>query len=210
MDELDEFFKNKGICVVISGMGGQGKTQLSRAYIQRIKDRSSSHIITSFPGGTYHALVTSATELAEELGIKTTTTKIQQDTATTKPLPIVDIIKEIHAKLCKTHFPWFVVIDNVDSEYDGIVEIIDKFLSLSASVLITTRRTNVLQCDTEKLKLQSLLDEDAYQLVNNELKNSDFAHVKELCTILGNHALACAQAVAYIRGKKNCSIKGNG
>ncbi|OXA38422.1 uncharacterized protein LOC110861873 [Folsomia candida] len=201
--QLKDYFKEKRTCVVTSAMGGQGKSQLCKKFVERIQEENSSQIVTWFQGDTYDQLVTSISEYAERLDL-------QLKDCYGKRIPANKLIKNIGAKLLPKKFPWLVVIDNVDSEYDGFPEVVQEFTDLSASVLITTRCAKILHGVTEQLKLKSLSDEDAYKLVHNALKNVDHADVQLLCKMLGNHALACAQAVAYIRAQQNCSTAGKG
>lgn len=96
--QVKEYFKEKRTCVVTSAMGGQGKTQLCKKFVEQIQEENPSQIVTWFQGDTYDQLVTSISQYTEQLGL-------QVKDSSGKPYPVDKLINNISAKLLPRKFP---------------------------------------------------------------------------------------------------------
>jgi hypothetical protein len=102
-----------------------------------------------------------------------------------------------------------MVFDNYD-DLDSFNNI-DHFMPLCSHgiIVITTQHENTLKlADVDfKISLDSLLENDAIELLKvtsdgKDRKGHDLATKKDIVNRLGKHALAVAQAGAYIRDSK--------
>lgn len=204
LSELKEHFKQQVEGVVVCAMGGQGKTQLCRKFVQQLQEDNPSQLVTWFRGDTASDLFTSIIDFANELGLATSN-------SSGNPLPINEIIKNLERKLKPNqNKSWLIVMDNVDEDYPEFVQVAQQLFSMKSFVLVSTRRTNVFAGDLPQLELQQLADKDANELVHNQIKDAKEEDIKLLCGTLGNHALALQAAVSYIRARKASSLKGKG
>lgn len=206
LSELQKHFTEKA-CVVVFAMGGQGKTQLCRTFVQSFLKENSSRLVTWFNGNTASDLITSIADFADKQDLPTTN-------ASGKLLPINEILDGIELKLkptlAKNQGSWLVVIDNVNKKYSDFEEIVEQLISIQSLVLITTRRASIYAGHAAPLELQQLTLDDAKQLVSDQIKNSMEEDVELLCSTLGNHALALQAAVSFIGARKVLSSKGKG
>jgi tetratricopeptide (TPR) repeat protein len=213
LEEIKFYYENQSIKIlVVSGMGGQGKTELVKKFIHQYPSLSPS-FITWLNGDSYQQLMTSFQNLAQFLNLSI-------HDADGKPLAIKPLILQIRGYIAAgssiraeghENPVWFIIIDNVDEEYSEFEKIMNVLIyevDVKLFALITSRRNNILSGEVEQLELQTLAPPDAQQLIKNILLNSSDEDIVMLCEALGNHALALQQAGAYIRQKQRTSIKG--
>ncbi|KAF8861566.1 hypothetical protein BDZ45DRAFT_248714 [Acephala macrosclerotiorum] len=105
--------------------------------------------------------------------------------------------------------PWLMVFDNYDDP-DSFNNI-DHFMPSCSHgiIVITTRHENTLKLADEdfKISLDSLLESDAIELLEvtsggKDRKGHDLPTKEDIVNRLGKHALAVAQAGAYIQDSK--------
>ncbi|RDL41527.1 Uncharacterized protein BP5553_01506 [Venustampulla echinocandica] len=181
--------------VVIRALGGQGKTQLALKYCYQMR-------------GKMPVLWADAQ----------TSKTLKKDLASFAPLLNVSISDnaDIDAQVDDTlttlqdfPTPWLMVFDNCDDP-DSFNNIDHLMPSCSHGIIvITTRHENTLKLGGEdfKMSLDSLLEKDAIELLEvtskgKDRKGHDLSTKKDIVNRLGKHALAVAQAGAYIRDRK--------
>jgi len=106
---------------------------------------------------------------------------------------------------------YIIVIDNVEDVNDDFVNVTKQLCSYSRStIIIISRRRDLLHEETELLELSEWKEEDATQYVNRILKTPpNDPDVAELCSTLQCYPLALRQAVAYIRRQQRISLQGH-
>jgi tetratricopeptide (TPR) repeat protein len=182
--------------VVLRGLGGQGKTQVALEYCQR---RRQAPFVTTF-------WIDATTELSTEREFKRFYSRFRSREGT--PLDsfddIVDTVLDVFQRITK---PWLIVFDNYDDPKS--MPNIRKFFpsSSNGSVLVTTRHADVLAlANSGSIELQPLAKAESLQLLlaSADLDPQDVPEelADQIATSLHNHALAIAQAGAYIKRRK--------
>ncbi|MGL9718787.1 MAG: tetratricopeptide repeat protein [Wolbachia sp.] len=216
-EELGELHKliqkSQGVATIISqlatisGLGGVGKTELARKYIEKHSKDYDNNIIW-IRAETYKDMVQSFLELADDLlGIPT------------KDRNIEFVIRDIYAFFAKRKS--LFVFDNAE-EYrsEGQDAGISQFLPshfLSSddnkpSVLITSRNKN--WGDIKPLILDTFTEPESIDFIRKALGIKDGSQeneIKNLAKTLQHFPLALQQAVAYIKERdialKNVGLK---
>lgn len=194
VQQLSELFLNRyGPIFSISGIGGQGKTELVRQFIKTLKNLISPPSIIWLRGDRANIFQSDISRLIQFLTIPSPENAIASDSAF-----------QIWFNM-SINFPnnWLVIIDNVDEMYFEFKQTIGVLIRHGAFVIVTTRRIDILSGEAIQMKLYVLKQEDAQLLVANFLDQSPNAEVKDLCNELGNHALALRQAISYISAQQN-------
>jgi len=194
--------------VVISGLGGMGKSELVRKYL--LQNKSNVSICHWVNGESAETLRSSFEQFAAYLNVPTT------DKQNDKPLQlyytvnsILNQVKENINLLDKRKY--IIVIDNVDDLYDDFIKVTKQLCSYSRSiVIITSRRLFLLEGQSEFMELSEWTKEDAVEYVNQRLNSQQQmdSDVDLLCSTLLCDPLALSQAVAYIRHQKQVSFEG--
>jgi len=158
-------------------------------------------------GESAETLRSSIEQFAAYLNVPTTNK--QND----KPLELHEIVNSSlnHVKEKMTLLDkekYIIVIDNVDDLYDDFFKVTKQLCSYSrSSVIITSRRRDLLQGESEFLELSEWTKKDAVEYVNRSLNSRKpiDPDVDLLCSTLQCYPLALSQAVAYIRYQKQIS-----
>lgn len=190
LDQLYEFYRTRSnFLIVISGMGGQGKTQLCLQFLNTLTHQPS---LIWLNGDGPTNLTLSLARVAECLQIPHGNSVV-----------LDEILAQVSSKM-STNSPtgWVVVIDNVDEMYVEFTLTIPILLGHGAFVLVTTRRMDILSGEAEHLKLDVLNQIDAQHLIQKQLGPQSEEDLKNLCHEMGNHALALRQSVSYIRSQQ--------
>lgn len=190
--------------IVITGMGGMGKSELAKQFgIQTFTRRGTS--VVWLHGDDDDTLARSAVEFAQN------TLKISTISHNEKQLPLPDIFKLIHQFFKGTE--WLLIIDNIEKISDPMKSIFKNFTSyfpLKPVVILTTRYTDVLP-GSNVVALDVLSEEDAAHLIASNLEDvqdsKDETVVLELCKLLQNFPLAINQAVGYIREQNSETLE---
>jgi predicted ATP-dependent serine protease len=124
--------------VVISGLGGVGKSKLAFEYAMGKKHSTNCVWLR---GETKETILHSLNNLALLLNIPTEDVNKMQ-------LPVREILSSISSKISSTNGqPWLIVMDNVDSEHEYISTVLG---SLSKQPNVFTIVTSVLRNLTNK------------------------------------------------------------
>ena len=142
LGRLNEYFHSEECPVVLlSGLGGIGKTEVARKFALDISDPGGNgQIVKSWLSGENpQSLLHSTSKFCDEL-------QLPSKGADGQPLAIQEMIQNIMKKLKSSgeFGRWVVVIDNVDKlhpEFETVVQILSEFAS--AFLLITSRRIDI-------------------------------------------------------------------
>lgn len=181
---------------VISGIGGQGKTELCRQFIKTLKARDSPPSVIWLRGDTTNNLTTSITQLSLDLEIPVTNDE--------RPVQLKELIISLSDKISDNGINgWLLVIDDVNEMYLEFLQAVHISISHGAFVLITSRRIDILSGEARQMPLNVLKEEDAHSLSDSLLAQPSNEDVGALCRELGNHALSLRQAISYISAQRN-------
>lgn len=212
LEKLHESIQeNQGVATVISqlvsicGLGGIGKTELARKYIEKHSKDYDNNIIW-INAATYEAMVQSFLELADNLlGIPTEDRNIKF------------IVRDIYAFFAKRKS--LFVFDNAEKyrsegQDAGISQFLPShFLSSDdnkPSVLITSR--NQKWGDIKALPLGTFTETESIDFIRKALDirgGSQENEIKSLAETLQHFPLALQQAVAYIK-ERDIALKNVG
>jgi hypothetical protein len=186
--------------VVISGLGGTGKTKLARRYATSKKH--STNLIW-LRGEDKPSLVNSVNNLACTLQEPTV-----GDNCT--PHQFKHMLTTICSKITNGR-PLLFVLDKVGSEHEFISLVLD-FVSKTQNVfIIVTSVLRDLTSNRDNAKLMQLSGfsyEDAVTFITQRIGDSDIQLVQKLCTTLHCSPLVMNQAVQYIVDQRNLSLMG--
>ncbi|RDW75382.1 hypothetical protein BP6252_06524 [Coleophoma cylindrospora] len=188
---------NKPRVVVIKALGGQGKTQLALQYCYQMRGKMP---VLWADAQTKRALRKDLASFASLL-----------DASVSSNADVPDTDVQVGATLTtlqKFPTPWLMVFDNYDDP--KTFNDIDNYIpSCSHGILIiTTRHGDSLKWanDGFGINLDSLGESDAIELLESTLDKdaheSDLTIKKDIVNRLGKHALAVAQAGAYIKDRQ--------
>jgi hypothetical protein len=190
--------------VVISGLGGVGKSKLAFEYAMGKKHSTNCVWLR---GETKETILHSLNNLALLLNIPTEDVKKMQ-------LPVTEILSSMSSKISSTNGqPWLFVMDNVDSEHEYISTVLS---SLSKQPNVFTIVTSVLRNLTNKrstaalIELTGFTEEDSAEFISKRLGENDPELIQKLSTVLQALPLAIDQAVQYILDERRTnSLKGH-
>lgn len=181
--------------VVIRALGGQGKTQLALKFCYQMRGKMP---VLWADAQSSKALKKDLASFAPLLNVSISSN--------------ADIDAQVDATLTTLQdfpTPWLMVFDNYDDP-DSFNNI-DHFMPSCSHgiIVITTRHENTLKLADEdfKISLDSLLESDAIELLEvtsggKDRKGHDLPTKEDIVNRLGKHALAVAQAGAYIQDSK--------
>lgn len=181
--------------LVLSGLGGIGKTQIALEYAYRY--RQDYHFIFWLAAETTESVMTSLQSIADLL-------QLPERQATEQPLMVAAVRQWL-----ATHRKWLLIGDNVENP-----DLLQMVLPpLHQGVLLFTTRRQTLGSLAEPLELSPLSCEEGVALILRRTRqfttSSPGAHTSsvaaELVTLLEGLPLALDQAGAYIE-ETGCSI----
>jgi predicted acylesterase/phospholipase RssA/ankyrin repeat protein len=175
---------NQTIVRLIYGLGGMGKTELTRAFAcDHQKDFSIIWFISS---ATTEQKNQSYRELAQEL-------KLDID----KNAPY-EIERKVHNRLKEHPYekPWLLIYDNIEEAFTP---------PQGGYVLITSRKREVWGNDKERIEVAEFGLEESLKVLS-EITRKNSPRMSELARELGYFPLALNQAAHYIR-RVDCSIE---
>ncbi|KUL83171.1 hypothetical protein ZTR_10123 [Talaromyces verruculosus] len=176
--------------IVITGMGGQGKSELCLQLVNRVRQ--------SFWGIFWIGLSTKSLAQSGFL-----------DIACRAGIPVQSW--ENAQSLANRNGPWLLILDNADDPEVDYQQYLPT--GTSGTVILTSRNTNYQQYATAKwVNLESLPNEEACELLlraarvprdRYQMLNEDASSVVDL---LGSHPLALIQAGSYV-SRGHCTLK---
>jgi len=89
-------------------------------------------------------------------------------------------------------------MDNIDDVNDDITAILEQLNRNKVFVVVTSRDITVLKFGGTHLRLKTLLDHEAIELVRSGLKSEKTEDILKLCQSMQNYPLALQQAIATI------------
>lgn len=201
--KMDDLLSQKDTSdLVVCGLGGTGKTQLVRRYIEKLEEAKFKHIIW-ITADSESSINECFTRLAEDL------LNISCVNASGKPKSIQSIVTDVYIELSKAET--LMVFDDVEC-VDDIRNIhfrktIPKGASIRPKVVITSRiqewgRYLLIQ-------LETLIPDEAEEFISKTLDMTISADVKALAERLQFFPLALRQATSYIaheRKRDNVTI----
>jgi hypothetical protein len=203
----DLFERTKSCCVLISAIGGQGKTVLAKKFIQDIiaRDRSFPPAVNWLNGETMQTLVNDISDYMKE--IESPIVDENNQSISTASM-IVSLSRSAHQP---TNGGWIVVIDNADKRYPEFEDIVDKFVHFGSFLIITSRQVDIIFKDAEHIPLQGLEPDAASSLVKQLLpeKMNETDNIFQLCKELQSYPLGIRQAIAYIKFQQRTCLFGS-
>jgi hypothetical protein len=194
LGELHDYFKaartdgNSRIAVLL-GTGGEGKTQTALKYIN---DHQSEyqHVIW-IDGTNIHTAQQSFIDAASMFGFGTG--------GRMKPEDSITEVKNILRLRGKTA-PWLLVLDNLDDPDETYMAQVATWIPHArfGSITITTRLKAWKIHGAKVVKMSSLSEQEAVQLLQSWVGLDDDEDSKKIVTRLGCMALAVNQAGAFI------------
>jgi len=183
--------------VVISGLGGMGKSELLKKYIS--VNKSKIPICQWVNGESAETLRSSFEQFAAFINVAAT------DERDGRPLELLGIVNNILIHVKKEMIAidkgnYTVMIDKVENQYDDLMKVVKQLFSYPRStVIITSRRRDLLLEESEILELSEWTEKEAMEYVTRSLnRQQKLSDVKILCKTLKFHPLSISQAVDYI------------
>ena len=205
LQALNQLFTDrKTCCVLISAIGGQGKTVLAKKFIKDLlKDGSSfPPAVNWLNGETMQTLENEISKHMKKINLPIVDTNNQSILTTS----MIDSLS--HFAHQTTKGGWIVVIDNADKRYSEFEDIVDKFVQCGSFLIITSRQVDILK-EAEHLSLQGLERDDASSLVKQLLPkkmNETDDNIFQLCKEFQGYPLGLRQATAYINYQRRESL----
>lgn len=175
--------------VTISGLGGQGKTQLSLQYCRRVQGNEIKAIFW-------------VDAMSKELVLASFKKIVGLIGDPEQLLGDENIVQFVLEKLRTRHEPWLLIFDNHDDP--AAFNLQDYFPGGDLGrILVTSRNAGVAKLDRQNaITLEGLSEPDALDLLfaqcEKERTRSNFEIGKAIVERLGYHTLAIAQAGSYI------------
>ena len=186
--------------VLVSGLGGIGKTELARKYAHNNKDYYNNNIIW-IDAETHESCKKAFYELASQLGIAQSTTENERR--------IRDVVNEVYRLFSQTKslfiFDGAEHYNTVDGK-PGIGEFLSPILAPGENkphFLITSNNNRDWPANIHNIELGELTRKEAMEFISSalDLDNSPIQGVELLANKLGYFPLALQQATAYINSK---------
>jgi tetratricopeptide (TPR) repeat protein len=181
--------------VMLSGMGGVGKTQLAVEYAWRYRK--------NYPDGVYW--VNASLNLKDELARLASDIGIQADSIDKQARN--EILASGFCKFLRAHSRALVVFDNVDDPRILRAPIAgNALLDLPCHILLTTRRRDTdlamelfeVQVLSDLAALELLLGTNTRRHILSKPRSSELKTARNICKLLGYLPLALALAAAYL------------
>jgi tetratricopeptide (TPR) repeat protein len=178
-------------------MGGQGKTQIALEYCRRAKDRTGTAVLW-VDASSESTLMQSYSSFSESFA---SLEGVPQD--------VNARVKFTIRKLRAWQNPWLIVFDNYDSpaEFNNVEDYMPE--NDKGMILITTRHADAdrLAVEDDQIQLPGLSESEAVELLLKQsqrklMSDSSLNSGRMIVSRLGYHALAIAQAGAYINKRK--------
>jgi hypothetical protein len=198
----DYHFDAKFKIVVISGLGGVGKSMLALQYARNKKDSTNCVWLR---GDDKCTLLHSVKNLALQLKVPAKETNCTQEQFKEMLIAIRTELNSINAQ------PWLFVLDNVEIEHEFIPPVLNSFQSEpSVFIIITSILRNVAtkRRNAVLMELMGFSPEEATEFLTQQLGESNNELSRKLFTTLQGLPLAMEQAVGYIVDQRNHSLKG--
>ena len=183
--------------MVLRGLGGQGKSQIALEYCRQTR-------YSPFKT-TFWIDATSDNTIKRDFDLFYQRFRNQSDDRLESANTIIDFVRDSFERMTE---PWLLVFDNYDNP--KIANIRDYIpTSNLGSILVTTRSNEVMDLASPgfAIEVEALGGEDAADLLlacSGLEQNIDSEEIiaKDIVKSLSNHALAIAQAGAYLRKLK--------
>lgn len=173
--------------VILHGIGGGGKSQLARKYINLYQ--KDCHAVFWVNFRSHMKIKQGFSEAAES---------IKEDSGGDIGIDGVEYVKSWLEK-CPSH--WLLILDNVDDR-EAAASLVTTYLPTrgNGEIIITTRNRELSEIGCE-LDVPSLQHEDAAKLLLQTTGEGSRAlpEALKISRLLGGHPLAIAQAGAYIK-----------
>ena len=189
LDELNKIKKlfKKNHCVVIKGLGGIGKTQLSYKYLKSFENEGKYNLVWLIKGDSREALVKSSHKLAKVLDID-----VDPDSSE----PNEDIARQLKEKLSR--YTSMVLFDNIDTEESA--DCAKLYCPSTGQVLVTGRFPAVEGLlNAQGFHLGPLSEQDGVEyLIEQTNQRDDESSARKISKKLAGLPLALSHAAAYI------------
>jgi hypothetical protein len=198
----DYNFNVKTNIVVISGLGGVGKSMLAFQYARNKKDTFNCVWLR---GDDKRALLHSVNNLALQLKVPAKETNCTQQQFEEMLIAIRTELNSINAQ------PWLFVLDNVEMPHEFIPPVLNSFQrEPSVFIIVTSILRNVAtkRRNTVLMELGGFSQEEATEFITQQLGESNNQLSRKLFTTLQGLPLAMEQAVGYITDQRCQSLKG--
>ncbi|WP_160687300.1 FxSxx-COOH system tetratricopeptide repeat protein [Clostridium sp. C2-6-12] len=177
IEEINNRFNNQNM-VVIKGMSGVGKTQLTIQYLEKYK--SDYDLIYFIRADRRENIVNDYLMLAKDLNINVNEEDIQQT--------IRNVIYWLN-----NNEKWIIVFDNANDSAE-IIKYIP--ISYNGKIVVTTKNLNWIK--NEPIILEEFTEDEATNFLLEITKQKDEKNSRNLAILLGKLPLALVQAAAYM------------
>lgn len=203
MGKLSDFHNSENELLSVVGLGGMGKSELVKKFVNNKLLISESGLnVIWLRGENEQTLKESLFKAFNEIK------KCDKDNDSIK-LDIEVLIKKLFKQIVGN---LLIVIDNVDEKYECFNTILELLIDREKTkTIITTRQKNLFDEDGDILELFEFTKEEAMEMVQKGLSFStsiETVEISKLCDSLQNFPLALQQVIAYIVVKRRSSLKG--
>lgn len=186
--------------VIVSGLGGIGKTQFILAYVNNCLPEGEFSI-SWFSGETATLLRSSMIAFAAEaFGIPPEISEKMEFSALAN-----EIVKN-------SNLPWVLVIEDVDVKYVELELLLSFLVSINCFVIVSSQDNALLKANARigYISLKGLKLNDSVKLIQQTLQKDGINVDSEQAEILHNavegHPLALLQCISYIRQEKQSRL----
>lgn len=179
--------------VVLTGLGGTGKTQLAVNYAEQLHDADNLESIFWVDGSSLSQIASSCEYLTQSV--------CSEEIA--KPTKPEDVVKFFMKWLARQHErKWTLVLDNVEEEniFSMVAQHLRSGTGKGHRMLLTARNSRILgSSEGCSVKVGVFSQEDGLRLIGEYLpKTRGNALAAKLVGNLGQHPLAIVQAASYM------------